>query len=692
MSSVDPLAVLAAQLAATQSGAPDASLDLGDVSQILQAQLAAGDILEATILPAQGGQDLISILGQTVVAQLPTDVHPGDVLLLQVTGFQGNQILVRNLGVQDPNNPVATFIPDLPASAEGSTVAATLTTIVGEPAAAPPPVASPQNPVAVEIPPSVSPPIAPPASVFVAASVRPSPAAQGPVAAPPLPLLPESTAPAVQQPPQVQAAQTQSEAVQSPPPQRAPAAGSPPLVDVEARLAATRAANTDRPAPQTPAQNAPSRTTPAAVPQNAPPPAAAQARSINLPAAPPIITRSVAAQAQPIAPQAVAQAAQQSAARTAQTVAQPTAQPTAQPAAQPVAGAIPQAAETPLRPAHVGVAAASVEQRAPARAANVAAQLADAVASREPVRILAALHVPATPVTLAAARVVTNAAVTVQTALQNLEQVLSGIKSSDARITTLQTLATFISRFEPRNAQTLSAQLSAFIGNVAGGAENKVSQLLQALAPPATPTDPRVQNTAPAHTAIVAEARAVERQGALSGDLKTTLLSLAADPPAGASAQLAQAVNDSLVAVTAMQFNTLIASHQDPNTLAVSVPLVFYDGGQPSNIRVSRDAPDSKTRRLDADNFHIAFVLDTQALGTVAIDLETVGRAVKLAVKTDRASAVDRFNDSLGDLRARLEHLRYKVASTDAAMVGTPSAAPQETAAPPKASNVDLQA
>jgi len=122
----------------------------------------------------------------------------------------------------------------------------------------------------------------------------------------------------------------------------------------------------------------------------------------------------------------------------------------------------------------------------------------------------------------------------------------------------------------------------------------------------------------------------------------------------------------------------------------LSVPLVFYDGGQASNIRVSRDAPNKKSQRLDADNFHIAFVLDTQALGTVAIDLETVGRAVKVAVKTDRASAVDRFNSSLGDLRARLEHLRYNVTSTGADMVSAPVA--QAEPPPIKTSKVDLQA
>ncbi|MDP9025235.1 MAG: hypothetical protein M3N13_07670, partial [Candidatus Eremiobacteraeota bacterium] len=408
-----------------------------------------------------------------------------------------------------------------------------------------------------------------------------------------------------------------------------------------------------------------------------------QTRPITLPTAPPVITPSSAAAVRQRATAAQPTSAQPTTSQI--TSAQlPSAQP---PSAQP-------AAEGPVVPAHVAAAAVP---RSPVQTANIAAVLAEAVASKEPVKILAALHVPATQITLAAARVITNAATQVQSALQNLEQVLSQVHSSDARIATLQTLTTFISHLEPRSAPTLSAQLSAFISNVLGGAENKMAQLLQALGarsepvPGAPLSGEHVASIAPAHTPIIAEARAAERQMAISQDLKSTLLSLIANPPPGGSPQLAQAVNDSLVALTAMQFNTLIANQQDPSTLAMSVPLVFYDGGQASNIRVSRDAPNKKSQRLDADNFHIAFVLDTHALGTVAIDLETVGRAVKVAVKTNRASAVDRFNSSLGDLRARLEHLRYNVTSTGADMVSA-EVSQAEPAAAIQTSNVDLQA
>jgi hypothetical protein len=674
MSSVDPLAVAAAQGAATQSGVPDASLDLGAVAQILQSQLAAGDVLEATILPAQGGQDLILILGQTVVAQLPPDVHPGDVLLLQVTGFQGNQILVRNLGVQDPSNPVPTVIPELPAQVAGSGSAATLTTIIGNP---PAPVATPQTPVPIEIPLGTGPPVAPPASVFVAASVRPAQAAPAPgapeqVAAPQAASqTPAAQRAAMQAPVAAQTSVAATTKEEQPP-------GAP--VDVELRLAASRAVSSDRPLPQS-APVAPS--TPRAV---APPADArqtpAQPRPINLPTAPPIITRSTASAAQPAAVQSPVAAHTAAAARPA-------------PAISPSGNLAPPQTVAPV----------SERDAAPRATASVAAQLADAVASKEPVRILAALRVPATPVTLAAARMATTATQQVQTALQNLEQVLSQTRSGDARVATLQTVTSFVSTIDPRNAQTLSAQLGAFVANVLGGAERKVSQLLEAVlargaqdpalapgAPNPAPGAATANATAPAHVPIVAEARAAERQMAISQDLKSTILSLIASPPAGGSPQLAQALNQSLTALTAMQFNTLIANQQDPTTLALSIPLTFYDGGQASNIRVSRDAPNKKSQRLDADNFHIAFVLDTQALGTVAIDLETVGRAVKVAVKTDRASAVEQFSSSLGDLRARLEHLRYTVTSTGAERVG--SAAPITAEAPVAAprANVDLQA
>jgi hypothetical protein len=142
-----------------------------------------------------------------------------------------------------------------------------------------------------------------------------------------------------------------------------------------------------------------------------------------------------------------------------------------------------------------------------------------------------------------------------------------------------------------------------------------------------------------------------------------------------------------------MQFNTLIANQTDPSSVTLNIPVMFYDGGQAANIRVQRDAP-RKREPLDADNFHIAFVLDTASLGTLAIDLETVGRSVKVAVRTDRAAAVDRIKTSLPDLTARLEHLRYRVSAAGADMVAAPKTTAESPAPAPveKTTNLDLQA
>lgn len=112
---------------------------------MLQAQISAGDLLTATVLAPQGGQDLLEILGQRVIAHLPPDVRPGEQLVLQVTGFESNRILVRNLGIADPNNPPASLDVELPAP--------------GEPSAA----------------------AAPPREVFVAASVQPGALPAGPL-------------------------------------------------------------------------------------------------------------------------------------------------------------------------------------------------------------------------------------------------------------------------------------------------------------------------------------------------------------------------------------------------------------------------------------------------------------------------------------------------------------------------------
>lgn len=596
MSAVDPLAALAAQLAATQGGA-DVALDLGAVAQILQAQLNLGDVLAATVLAPQGGLDLIEILGQTVVAQLPPDVRPGETLLLQVTGFAGNQIIVRNLGVADPGSPLAVFVPEVPPQPGNAVATAAVLTTISNPnsqAQTPP----------VGIPPAANgTPVAPPAAVFVAASIK-QPAATADAHTPgaPAPVI-------VQRLPSA----TQSIA-------------APTSINVESRLAATRAATADG-ALQTPQP----------------------ARITEVPSRP-VLASTVAP---PIVPR-------------------------------------------PAVPVHIARATF-----APVAPQAAIAPAATPLVSKDPVSLLAALRVPATPITLAAARIASTAGEAVQTALQNLQSVLEQGAPSDARVATLQTLSSFIGRFDAKNPQTLAAQISSFVSNVLEGAEHKLSALLQALVPRdgARAQGPvagahlpaHVRSAAPAHAQIISQAHAAERQAAITQDLKSTLLSLVASPPGGATPQLTQAITQTLTALTAMQFNALAGAQHDPNTIALSIPMVFFDGGQSASVRIFRDAPKSKGQRMDADNFHIAFVLDTQALGTVAIDLETVGRAVKVAVKTDRASAVEPFNTSLADLRARLEHLRYNVTSTQAEMVSLPVVAAAPVAAP-KTTNVDLRA
>ncbi|MBV8435059.1 MAG: hypothetical protein JO029_12335, partial [Candidatus Eremiobacteraeota bacterium] len=127
MSGLDPLAALAADVALTQSSI--AAIDLGIQIEVLQSQLSIGDLITATILPAQDGSDRLSFLGQTVLAQLPPGIDPGQSLLLQVTGFSGNQILVRNIGVVDPANPPPTVTVSLPPPAPGTPAQATLVTV-----------------------------------------------------------------------------------------------------------------------------------------------------------------------------------------------------------------------------------------------------------------------------------------------------------------------------------------------------------------------------------------------------------------------------------------------------------------------------------------------------------------------------------------------------------------------------------
>jgi len=591
VSGFDPLAALAAD-ASLQASAL-ATIDLGVAIEILQAQLNVGDLLTATILPPQGGADRLAVLGQTVLAQLPPGIDPGESLLLQVTGFTGNQIVVRNLGVVDPQNPPPTASVTLPAQAPGEPTTATLTTVVSRPPDAAPssaPAATPAASSQGTSPPAPSAGVAPPPAVFVAASVRQVPAG-APAAA-------------------------------------ASAAVSQELdqLGLEARIAASRAASVDlSELVNTPAKAAPP----------IPAPAAAAARPPAILSAPP-------------APQA----------------------PPAPPSGIPAKAAPPSSPEAAL---------------------------------------LAKLGVQTTPLTLAAARLASQAASALPKALARLDSALAGVAAQDTRAGSLRAIAAFVARLDPSNARALPEQLAAFVSNVFEGAEAKVAAVLRQMldfAAPEQPEDspapaavpqpeeptgaaqplppaPAASQTAPppadappappqsaaslaAALPPSAAARVVERLTALQYDLKSSIVAMLESPPRGAPADLLPALNDALTTITALQLNALGAQNADPNAIVIPLPVFYRDGGRPVQLRVSKDAPGGG--KIDPDNFHIAFVLDTKTLGTVAVDVQTVGRAVSVNVKTEAAPAAGRFRTTLDDLRSRLEHLRYRVAAMAASV------------------------
>jgi hypothetical protein len=299
--------------------------------------------------------------------------------------------------------------------------------------------------------------------------------------------------------------------------------------------------------------------------------------------------------------------------------------------------------------------------------------------------LLARMRVPVRAITLAAARIVSEAAQSLPRAYARLDTLLARIPPGDARVSTLRTLLGFLSRIDPSNARALPEQIASFVTNVVAGPEAKLAQIVRAL----TPSQEAAATPSPA-----ALARAVERNAAIDHDVKAALLSLVQAPPQGAPPQLAQALSEALAATTAVQLNVLSAQQNDPNAITIPLPTVFYEGGRPTQLRISRDKQGG-AGAMDADNFHIAFILDTQSLGTIAIDLQTVGRAVSVNVKTERQSVAERFRSTFADLRGRLEQLRYHIAAIDAGVapkhpndVQTPAPA---TASKPS-SNVDMRA
>lgn len=570
---------------------------------------------------------------------LATQVTTGQVVTAQVLPSNGMTDLINILG-----NRVAAALP--PTLSPGDVFTAQVTGFDGSQillqvlsSGEPPPAAGapasspsllPEAPAtALEaaaarpaLPPEVMPSVAPPPAVFVAASVRPAAILTAPPSSQPTPLAPTI------------------------------------LADIEARLAAARAGSVGVSAPG---------------PEAAPP---------ALGSAPP-------APASPAAGAAAAAAA---------------AAPPLRPQAAPLAAASAPPLPAPLLPSRFTLPpqitpSARFAEPAAAPAGPFNAAPAGEAAFRDPAALVRALNLPVTPSNIAAAKLALDTPQRLPAALATLESALP--QANDPRVQTLRTLTAFLGKIEPSSPQ-LAAQISAYVDNVVGGGEPKLVQLLLAQqqaaaapgapaetvrpAPPAAPSataPPPAEPPLPPAVAVLAMAQAAERHAALSVDLKTQLLSLINAPPAGreASEVLVPAASSALAAITAVQMNAAQAMNVTPQTVAFSLPMWLGSGYAQARIAVDRDAPEtSGGRALDGDNFHIAFVLETKNLGVVSVDLQTVGRAFSLAVKTENEGSAQRFGAALGMLTERLETLRYRVNSAEAAVAARGAASPANAA------------
>ncbi len=635
-------AVLAAQTAIAE-----ATLNLGAIAPSVIAQLKTGDLLSALVLPPSEGVDHISLFGQSLPAQLPPGIAPGDTLALQVTGFSPTQIFVRNLGAIDPQNPPEIANIELPggapAPAQASLLARTPATSLPAPTAQPaasslqteppPPNAAATNPRSA---------IAPPVEVFVAASVQP--------ARRDLPAAP------TQEP--------------------APGDGAP-----SSASSATESSSQSAPRSDASAQAATESATP-----------------------------STAGTSPMLASELEARLAT---ARGARILPRPPAAPGA--TENPVRGgaaSLARGAPFESPPPSISVRSSSVPLET--NLTNVTAQPLG-----EEEQLLARLDVPATPATIAAARLSANAPQLLARAFAGAQRALARFLPQPA-VTTVRSAMAFVTTLDPANAVALPQQLAAYVRTVLGSTEDALLTLAKNLAalepvapanlgvpsealaaaasPPLPESAARVSTPLPHPAANLAaavpsvasparEAAVVSAQSAVNQDIKSTLIALAQDPQSAALPGAVNALGDAVTAISAAQIHLLAANASaDPRTLVVPLPVFFREGGAATQLRVGRDAPGTK-KAMDADNFTLGFLLDTKTLGTVAIEVETSGRAVSVKVKTERDGAAKRFRESFGLLRDRFESLRYRVAGMNAAvaaraMPGNPAKKTAEGSAP----------
>src|SRR5579875_1920862 len=101
--SVDPASAGAASAGAAAGGDLSALIaaelnSLAADAQALRGILVENAVISAKVLPSNGLTDLLDVFGLRVAASLPPTVRPGDVITVQVTGFDADRILLQILG------------------------------------------------------------------------------------------------------------------------------------------------------------------------------------------------------------------------------------------------------------------------------------------------------------------------------------------------------------------------------------------------------------------------------------------------------------------------------------------------------------------------------------------------------------------------------------------------------------------
>lgn len=614
-------------------------------AEALTGLLEVGSTARATVLKSNGLTDLLLIVGKRVAASLPPDLKPGDQIFVEVTGFTDGHINLRVVPAPEGETaapmPGSLQPPRTPTAPTPSGVAAA-SYLAALPAA--------DDPA----------PVAPPVSVFVAASVIRAVAAKA--ESPPLAGTPSPA--------------TAAGSAATPASVVAPSAGRPaldaalaaklgPPQPLEARLAAQRAAS---PPPVPPPVVLPTARTVAPLPTIRP----------NGFVVPPLIRPAGTAASEPAritpgSPKPIGQGVASANARFAAISPHAPLQ-----RRTPIENPVPirtrgdTIAPDTTRAVSRGATSAAGTQAvhvtiATPTLAKPASPPVTAETFRDPSVLLRALRVPVTQTNLASATLALQSPQRVPAALAALESALPDGRS-DPRVATLRTIIGFVTRLDPQSP-TLAAQIAAYVSHVVDGAEPKLATLLQSFAAHADPTAVPPAAAAPAALApalpTLAAAQTLVAAAALDQDLKTMLQTLLITPTAGTAATPTAAIQTALAALTGVQLDVANTLAQIPQQVTFTIPLPLVHPDAQARVTIDRKRHDDSTRAIDGDNFHIAFILTTKHLGTVTIDLRTVGRAVNVGVHTEAELAAQTFGGALARLKNRLESLRYNVTSIE---------------------------